>query len=184
MKLLLTTAILAGAAAIPAFAQDAATMTCADFLAMDSTQQQEALTSIQTAMASDPAATGDAAATDTAAADAAAAATGTTGDAAATDTAATDTTAADTAADATATDTAATDTAAADTSGDMEVTDTETTAADTSADAGALEESVTGAMDPMMASIMTACNADSTMLVMDAATQAQAAGGADATADQ
>ena len=178
MKLLLTTAILAGAAAIPAFAQDAATMTCADFLALDSTQQQEALTSIQTAMASGADATAtDTTATDTAAADA-------TGDAAATDTTATDTAAADTATDTTATDEAATDTAAADTSGDMEVTDTETTSADTSAEAVATEESATGAMDPVMASIMTACNADSTALVMDVATQAQAAGGADATADQ
>ena len=63
-------------------------------------------------------------------------------------------------------------------------TDPETTSAETSADAsGTMDESATGAMDPMMASIMTACNADSTMLVIDAATQAQAAGG-DATADQ
>lgn len=152
MRLLIQAAAAAVLVAAPALAQDApldpATMTCADFTAMDSEGQMQAMVALQSGMTGQV--MGDM--TDEAAEEGmmtedAAAAEGT-GDAAAADTATTDTAAAD----AGTTDTATADAAAGDTA---------------ASGGGAAGE------DPMMAAVMTACEGSPDMMASEAMMQAQ-----------
>jgi hypothetical protein len=158
MRFLIQAATAAVAVAVPAFAQDApldpAAMTCADFTAMDSEGQMQAMVALQSAMTGQV--TGDV--TDEAADEAMMAEDATEGaaDAATTDTT-TDTATADAATDTATADTATADAATADTA---------------TADATAADGATAGD-DPMMAAMMTACEGSPDMMATDAMMQAQ-----------